>query len=45
MKLYQIYLREVYHEDSNGYGDIHKNFYDSIKEDNLEEYTAKDFYS
>ncbi|QTO01413.1 SIR2 family protein [Aggregatibacter sp. 2125159857] len=28
-------------EDSNGYGEAHKDFYDSIKEDNLEEYTSR----
>lgn len=33
--------RSLSFEDSNGYGDTHKNFYDSIKEDNLEEYTAR----
>lgn len=35
--------RSLSFEDSNGYGDTHKNFYDSIKEDNLEEYTARTF--
>lgn len=28
-------------EDSQGYGEAHKDFYDSIKEDNLEEYTSR----
>lgn len=33
--------RSLSFDDSNGYGITHKNFYDSIKEDSLEEYTAR----